>query len=102
MRWKFLVLLLTGCGCCSAFKTAVSAYSAHQVEYAQAVAACNPDDAGQYTDECIRNFAFPMSGLRCLVDEDQDVTASRACKCARATDTETRKSACTAWLKEGN
>jgi len=101
MKWT-LVLLLSGCACCGAYKQAVTTYSAHQVEYARDIGTCSPDDAGQYSEDCIRDYVFPMSGLQCLVDEDQDTPDSRACKCSRAPDDATRATACAAWLKEGN
>jgi len=100
---RFVFAAALACsGCGGPFKQAVAQYSDHQPEYTQAIGVCQPDSSGQYSEDCLRDFAFPMSGLRCLVDEDDGRATSRACECARATSATVRTTKCTAWLKVGN
>ncbi len=111
-RWGLMALsgsmLLLTLGACpgQAFNQAVQRYAPHQVEYAREMRACNKNEAGAYSDECITNWVFPMSGLQCLVDEDskksQPGAQSRACSCSRATDPANRIKTCTEWLAQGN
>jgi hypothetical protein len=101
------MLLMTFAGCPGgAFNQAVQRYSPHQVEYARAVSACSSNGGGGYSDECIVSWAFPMSGLQCLVDEDTKKSKpgaqTRACACSRATDAADRAKTCSDWLAQGN
>lgn len=93
-----------GCATGTAYKTAVHEYAAHTPEYARAVSACAPQ-AGGYSEDCVAQWAFPMAGLQCLVDEDEGrspaAAPSAACKCARPADAAARKASCTAWLTPG-
>ena len=92
-------------GCATAYKAGVEKYAGHQLEYVRAITDCQGGQEG-YSDRCIRDWAFPASGLPCLVDEDANrsvaSTPTRACKCSRASTTEERREACTEWLKSGS
>jgi hypothetical protein len=100
------MLLTVGACAGTAFNQAVQRYAPHQVEYARAVRACTANEPGGYSDECIVNWVFPMSGLQCLVDEDskksQPGALSRACACSRANDAPNRAKSCSDWLAQGN
>jgi hypothetical protein len=115
MRRRMLIVLsvsmltLTSAGCPSqgkAFKEAVGRYSRHQVEYTRAITDCKKTDANTYSEDCIVNWAFPMSGLQCLVDEDDakstPVSPSKSCACSGAADPANRTKACSDWLTAGN
>ncbi len=105
MSGSMLTLTLGACPG-QAFNQAVQRYAPHQVEYARAIADCKKNDAGAYSDDCIVNWVFPMSGLQCLVDEDskksQPGAQTRACACSRATDAGNRSKTCSDWLAQGN
>jgi hypothetical protein len=109
-QWLLMALsgfTLTLGGCTGmAFNQAVQRYAPHQVEYARAINGCTKSDAGVYSDDCIVNWVFPMSGLQCLVDEDSKKSKpgaqSRACSCSRATDSADRAKSCSDWLAQGN
>jgi hypothetical protein len=103
------ILTLTSVNCMSqgkAFKEAVGRYSRHQVEYARAVTDCKKTDADTYSEDCIVHWAFPMSGLQCLVDEDAakstPASSSKSCACSNAADPANRTKACSDWLAAGN
>ena len=95
---------LTLSGCSAAYKQAVVGYASHQREYTRAITECKKTN-GSYPDldTCIQSYAFPMSGLECLVDEDTKKSTNEqmsvACKCSRAADAAQRTAACTAWLE---
>ena len=104
---SMLTLTLAGCpGSGVAFKQAVARYSPHQVEYARGIGDCKKTDASTYSEDCIVNWAFPMSGLQCLVDEDnaksKPGSLSNSCACASATNPANRTKACSNWLTAGN
>lgn len=104
---SMLTLVSVGCGSQGkAFKEAVGRYSRHQVEYARAVTDCQKTDAGTYSEDCIVHWAFPMSGLQCLVDEDAaksvQASPSKSCACSGAADPANRTKACSDWLTAGN
>ncbi len=101
------LLAAANMGCPSpAFKQAVERYAPHQVEYARGIGDCKKNEAGMYSDDCVTMWAFPMSGLQCLLDEDDKKSVpgqlSNACACSRATDKQNQLKACSDWLNKGN